>query len=235
MPVFTVGKNVGRTIASALGVPYFQTSHQMGHILAGMIGNPPIQLPFVALHLSGGTTDSLLCDGQTLSPLGQSLDIHAGQLVDRIGVLLGMDFPAGAALERLAMQGKAQARLPVSMARDDLDCHLSGAETQCKRWLETGEYTRETVAAEVFDLLARTTARMLAAACRKTNALQILIVGGVASSTLLREQIPLRLSKLGCNAEVVFGQSKYASDNAAGVARYGMRKRLEMEGLPCKF
>ena len=95
---------------------------------------------------------------------------------------MGFDFPAGAALEQLAMQGKAEARLPVSMARDDMDCHLSGAETQCKRWLEGGTYSRETIAAEAFDLLARTTARMLAAACRKTDAGSVLIVGGVASS-----------------------------------------------------
>jgi len=235
MPVFTVGKNVGRTMASVLGVPFFETSHQEGHILAGMIGNPPLNEPFVALHLSGGTTESLLCGGDHITALGQSLDIHAGQLVDRIGVQLDFDFPAGAALERLAMQGRAEARLPASMAREDMDCHLSGAETQCKRWLTTGEYPRETVAAEVFDLLARTAARMLAAACRETDAQQILIVGGVASSTLLREQIPQRLKKLGCQADVVFGKREYASDNAAGVARFGIHKLLESEGLPCKF
>ncbi|MBN1778125.1 MAG: hypothetical protein JW811_08400 [Clostridiales bacterium] len=235
MPVFTVGKNIGQTIASTLNVPFFQTSHQAGHILAGRIGNPPLREPFVALHLSGGTTESLLCGGETVTALGRSLDIHAGQLADRIGVLLGFDFPAGAALERLAMLGRAEARLPASMARGDLDCHLSGAETQCRRWLTTGEYPRETVAAELFDLISRTAARMLSAACRETDAGQALIVGGVASSSLLREQIPLRLAKLGCQAEAVFGQREYASDNAAGVARFGMRKLLETEGLPCIF
>ena len=136
MPVFTVGRNFGRTLASVLRVPVYKTSHQMGHVLAGMIGHPQMKQPFVALHISGGTTESLLCDGDSVTTLGQSLDIHAGQLVDRIGVQMGLDFPAGAALEQLAMHGKAEARLPVSMAREDMDCHLSGAETQCKRWLE---------------------------------------------------------------------------------------------------
>ena len=235
MPVFTVGRNFGRTLASVLRVPFFQTSHQTGHILAGIIGNPPVEGPFIALHLSGGTTETLLCDGETVKLIGQTLDLHAGQLVDRIGVQLGLDFPAGAALERLAMQGKAEARLPVSMARSDLDCHLSGAETQCKRWLETGEFVPETVAAELFDLLSRTTARMIAAACRDTDAQSVLVVGGVASSALLKQLIPVRLTKLGCYANVLFGQREYASDNAAGIARHGMRKYLETEGLPCRF
>ncbi len=235
MPVFTVGRSIGQTLASVLQVPLYETTHQMGHILAGMIGNPPIDGPFVALHISGGTTETLHCDHETVTPLGQSQDIHAGQLIDRIGVQLGMAFPAGAALEQLAMQGHAQARLPVSMARRDMDCHLSGAETQAKRWLEAKAFAPETVAAEVFDLLARTTARMIAAACLETQAKTVLIVGGVASSTLLRDWIPTRLKKRGCHANVVFGKRDYASDNAAGVARYGMRKRLEMEGLPCKF
>lgn len=235
MPVFTVGRNFGRALASALRVPFFETSHQLGHILAGMIGNPPIKTSFVALHLSGGTTETLLCDGETIRRIGRTLDLHAGQLVDRIGVQLGLDFPAGAALEQLAMQGSAQSRLPVSMARGDLDCHLSGAETRCKQWLESGEYARETVAAEVFDLLSRTAARMIAAACRETDAQSALVVGGVASSALLKELFPARLHKLGCYANVLFGQREYASDNAAGVARLGMRKRLEWEGLPCRF
>jgi N6-L-threonylcarbamoyladenine synthase len=226
MPVFTVGGNFGRAAASLLGVPFFGTSHQAGHILAGQIGNPPLGQPFVAVHLSGGTTESLLCENGKITLLGQSLDIHAGQLLDRLGVAMGLAFPAGAALEELAMKGKASALLPVSMADGDLDCHLSGAETQCKRWLEGGETPRETIAAEIFDFLARTVSRMVAAACEKAGARQALIVGGVASSVILRKQIPLRLTKLGCMAEIVFGKREYAADNAAGVARYGMRKLL---------
>jgi N6-L-threonylcarbamoyladenine synthase len=233
MPVFIVGRNFGLSLASLLGVPFFAASHQLGHILAGKIGNPPMREPFVAVHISGGTTESLLCEGDTLTPLGRSLDIHAGQLLDRLGVLMGFPFPAGAALETLAMREKAAALLPASMGNGGLDCHLSGAETQCRRWLESGEYPNERIAAEAFDLLARTVARMIVAACEKTDALQVLIVGGVASSRLLREQIPRRLQKLGCDAEPVFGRREYAADNAAGIARYGMRKYLESEGLPC--
>ena len=235
MPVFLVGRNFARSLASMLGVPYFETSHQRGHILAGQIGHPPMRAPFVAVHISGGTTETLLCNGDTVTPLGRSLDIHAGQFVDRLGVLMGFAFPAGAVLETLAMRGKAEARLPVSMANGDLDCHLSGAEGQCKRWLAGDTYPRETVAAEAFDFLARTMARMIAAAVENTDAQQVLIVGGVASSAILRKQIPLRLEKRGCAADVLFGKPDYASDNAAGVARYGMRKLLETEGLPCRF
>jgi len=230
MPVFTVGRNFAMAAAGLLRVPYYATTHQLGHILAGQIGNPPLQAPFIAVHLSGGTTESLLVDGETVTLLGQSLDIHAGQLVDRLGVLMGFGFPAGAALEQLALQGEAQALLPASLTRTDLDCHLSGAETRCKRWMENGELPRERIAAEVFDFLARTVSRMIAAACGRTGVGQVLIVGGVASSTLLRKQIPLRLQKRGCKAEVYFGKREFASDNAAGVARFGMQKYRESEG-----
>ena len=235
MPVFLVGRNFGMSLASLLGVPFFGTSHQLGHILAGQIGNPPLAGPFVAVHISGGTTESLLVEGEAVTPLGKSLDIHAGQLVDRLGVLLGFPFPAGAALEQLAMRGKAEALLPASLANGDLDCHLSGAETRCKRWLDSGELPPEAVAAEAFDFLARTVARMVAAACKKAGVHQVLIVGGVASSALLREQIPQRLRKLGCEAAVLFGMREYSADNAAGIARFGMRKAMETEGLPWKF
>ncbi|MFH1880849.1 MAG: hypothetical protein ABIK64_08650, partial [Bacillota bacterium] len=200
MPVFTVGSNFGRSAASLLQVPFFSTSHQMGHILAGAIGNPPLKVPFLAVHLSGGTTETMLCEGETVTRLGQTLDIHAGQLLDRLGVLMGFPFPAGEALEQLALQAKADALLPVSMANGDFDCHLSGAETQCRRWLESGTYPLERIAAEAFDLLTRTVSRMIAAACEKTGAQQVLIVGGVASSKILRAQIPRRLKKLSCAA-----------------------------------
>ena len=231
MPVFAVGLGHAKVVAGALGVPLFETTHQQGHIVAGQIGNPRMDERFVALHLSGGTTELLDCQGDRLSIIGGSADLHAGQLVDRVGVAMGLPFPAGPALEALAMGygGQAQALLPVSMEQGDLLCHLSGVETRAQQLLRTGELCNGQIAAEVFDVLARTVARLLAAGCRKTGARQALVVGGVASSALLRSWLNSRLQKQRAHIRVIFGQPEFSADNAAGVAVIGMRRLLQLE------
>ena len=192
-------------------------------------GNAAPEGPFVALHLSGGTTELLDCRESRLELLGGSEDLHAGQLVDRVGVAMGLSFPAGPALERLAVAcpEKAAALLPASVSRDGLSCHLSGVETQAQRLIRAGELSRERIAAEVYDVLARTVARLLDGACRRTGARQALVVGGVASSALLRRLVGDRLSRLRSPVRVLYGQAQYSADNAAGVASIGMQRYLE--------
>lgn len=229
MPVFTVGLGHASVLASTLGVPVYETSHQQGHIAAGLIGNAAPEGPFVALHLSGGTTELLDCREGALTLLGGSEDLHAGQLVDRVGVALGLPFPAGPALERLATacSENTSALLPTSVSRDGLSCHLSGVETKAQRLIQAGDLSRERIAAEVYDVLARTVARLLDGACRRTGARQALVVGGVASSALLRRLAGERLSRLRSPVRVLYGQAQYSADNAAGVASIGMRRYLE--------
>ncbi len=231
MPVFTVGLGHAKVLADLLKVPLFETSHQQGHIAAGLIGNAQPQSAFVALHLSGGTTELLECRGERLRLVGGSADLHAGQLVDRIGVALGLGFPAGPALEKLAMSyaGSVESLLPLSMEKDGVTCHLSGVETKAQQWIREGSMSREQIAAEVFDVLARTVARLLTGACEKTHARQALVVGGVASSTLLRQQLQRRLAKQRRPIGVFFGQPQYSADNAAGVAAIGMKRLLKQE------
>jgi N6-L-threonylcarbamoyladenine synthase len=230
MPVFTVGAGHAETLAGMLGVPCYRVSHQQGHIAAGQIGLAPMGERFVALHLSGGTTELLLSDGEELTLLGQTLDLHAGQIIDRVGVRMGLPFPAGPALEALAMCNTEpiESLLPANLTRGDLDCHFSGAETRCRQWIEQAAQSNERIAAETFDLVARTVARMLTAACKAAGVTQILVVGGVASSMLLRELVTRRLRKLGCDGDVRFGKPEYSGDNAAGVALLGMRRYLAL-------
>lgn len=224
MPVFAVGLAQARVLAAALNVPCYTVTHQQGHIAAGQLGMAQLPEPFVALHISGGTTELLLAEGGRLRHIGGSLDLHAGQLIDRVGVALGLGFPAGPALEALARGAAATGALPASLTRGDLDCHLSGAETRCMDWVRKGELPGAQVAAEVFDLLARTVARMLIAASEQTGAQRALAVGGVASSTLLRELVARRLQKAGAALDLRFGQPQYSADNAAGVALLGMQR-----------
>ena len=229
MPVFNVGTGHAKVIADVLGVPLYETSHQQGHVAAGLIGHKQPEDTFVALHLSGGTTELLSCENGKLTLLGGCADLHAGQVVDRVGVAMSLPFPAGPHLEKLAMryEGKVESLLPVSMEKDGLTCHLSGVETRAQQWIKEGKMCHDQIAAEVFDVLARTVARLLTGACQKAKAKKALVVGGVASSTLLREQLRRRLAKQRVQMEVLFGQPQYSADNAAGVAAIGMRKYLE--------
>ena len=112
MPVFLTGMGVARALAASLQVPLVPLDHQSGHIRAALIGNEALSdKPFYAVHISGGTTDLLSVERPapgrfSIEPLGCSEDLHAGQLVDRVGVLLGCGFPAGKQMEALARQAR---------------------------------------------------------------------------------------------------------------------------------
>ncbi len=229
MPVFHAGDAQGRSIAALLGVPCFSTTHQRGHVAAASIDSGIATGDMLAVHLSGGTTEILALTDDRLTLLGGTLDLHAGQVVDRVGVAMGLPFPAGPHLEKLAVQGKSQALLPVSMADGDLSCHLSGAETQVQRWLAQGKMSNEDAAREVYDLLARTLTRMVVAASNKTGIHQVLMAGGIASSSLFRTLVTERIRKRDPSMQVRFGKPEYSGDNAVGVALIGAEKFRAMQ------
>ncbi len=229
MPVFHAGDAQGRSIAALLGVPCFSTTHQRGHVAAASVDSGIAPGDLLAVHLSGGTTEILALTDDRLTLLGGTLDLHAGQVVDRVGVAMGLPFPAGPYLEKLAAQGKSQALLPVSMADGDLNCHLSGAETQVQRWLAQGKMSNEDVAHEVYDLLARTLTRMVIAASNKMGIHQVLMAGGVASSSLFRMLVTERIRRRDPSMHVCFGKPEYSGDNAVGVALIGAEKLRAMQ------
>ncbi len=229
MPVFQVGETMGQGLAAATDVPFFSTSHQAGHIAAAAYGTPLAGASsFLAFHLSGGTTELLLSEEDRLTALGGTLDLHAGQLVDRVGVAMGLPFPAGPALEALALRGNSEGRLRPSLADGDLHCHFSGAETQAQRLLGSGEEAPEDIAREVYDVLAGTVARMLRAGRRQTGQTRALLAGGVSASGLFRRLLTERLDG---GVEVFFGREDLSGDNAVGVALIGAQRYLEMKGM----
>ena len=229
MPVFHAGDAQARGLAAMLGVPCFATTHQRGHIAAAKVESGVREGDLLAVHLSGGTTELLSLVGEELTLLGGTLDLHAGQVVDRTGVALGLPFPAGPHLERLAVQGHSEARLTMTTRNGGLHCHFSGAETQVQRWIKEGVLPPEDIAREVYDLLARTVARMICAGAEKTGVRQVLIAGGVASSALFRELVKERIIKRDRNLHVCFGRPEYSGDNAVGVALIGAQKLRERE------
>ena len=223
MPVFRAGVSTARSVAAALRVPLWTTTHQRGHVRAALAETGLTPGPLLAVHLSGGTTDVLQVAEGRIVKLGSSLDLHAGQLVDRIGVRLGLPFPCGSHLEKLAVQGTAQGLLPVSMA--GVDCHLSGAETRLLQELARG-LSPEDGAAEVYHLLCRTVLSMLDAAREKTGVSRVLLAGGVASSSLFRQMLLQRCRQRKMGLQLFFGKPEYSGDNACGVALIGAEKQM---------
>lgn len=230
MPVFHAGDAQGRGLAAMLGVPCFFTTHQRGHIAAAKVDSGIAAGDLLAVHLSGGTTELLSLVGEELTLLGGTLDLHAGQVVDRTGVAMGLAFPAGPHLEKLAVLGTSQARLTMTTRNGGLNCCFSGAETQVQRWIQAGELSREDIAREVYDLLARTVARMICAGAEMTGIPQVLIAGGVSSSALFRALVTERIRKRDRTLRVCFGKPEFSGDNAVGTALIGaeaLRKQKE--------
>lgn len=135
MPCFLTGMGTARAVAAVSGVPLYETSHQVGHVLAALYSAGKLgerEKPFLAFHVSGGTTDSLYCEPDAdmalkITPCGTSLDLKAGQAIDRVGLMLGLQFPCGKALEQLAAKSRKTFRIkPVVRG---MDCCLSGLET----------------------------------------------------------------------------------------------------------
>jgi N6-L-threonylcarbamoyladenine synthase len=233
MPVFLVGAMIANTLAHVLEVPLIEISHQEGHIAAGeySMANPPKANRFLSVHLSGGTSEVLLCErtatGYALKLLGGSLDLHAGQFVDRVGVALGLPFPAGPALERLAQgvgatqseqAGELKPKLMIPSYVKGVDFSFSGPTSAALRYIGQKNCQPAEVARAVEQTIAKTIEKSLLNAMRKSGLKEIMLVGGVASNTYIAKQLRSRLEHPSVNAKLFFAQPAYATDNAFGVA-----------------
>ncbi len=215
MPVFTVGIGYAKAIAAALHCNYREFSHQDGHIMAGIHSADAYKLldaPFVSVHLSGGTTEILRSeyDGERFQDeiIGGTFDISAGQLIDRIGVKMGMKFPCGKELEQLALTTDKIITLPYSVK--DSYVNLSGIETKLQNTISQAD---PVIARTVFVYIANVLKRIISSALAETQLDRILIVGGVASNSIIRKELEV---EFGDN--IYFGSKELSSDNAVGTA-----------------
>lgn len=179
---------------------------------------------FLLLHASGGTTDLLLAEKQTdstyaLTQAGGSKDLHAGQFVDRVGVALGLQFPAGAALEQLAATAADCIELPVAVRQGDVS--LSGPATAALRKIEAGA-DPTALAAGVQYALAETFVRMIRNVAAQKEIFDVLLVGGVVSNAYIRRHMIEKLAKR--RIRVWIPESRFSPDNAAGCAAYAFRQ-----------
>lgn len=219
MPCFLAGSTVGQAMAQACGVPFYAASHQNGHLAAALWSAGRTDLldrPFLAFHVSGGTFEALRVRPsreEVFSPgiIAATLDISAGQLIDRVGKMLGLGFPAGPRVEELAREGKWEKRVtPTFRGRD---CCLSGMENKARRMLEQGT-APEDLCRFILVYLAAVLCRMAEDAIAEAGEQPIVFSGGVMSNGILREELSRRF-------QCCFGEREYSSDNAAGAAVIG--------------
>ena len=219
MPCFLAGVGAGQAFALGRGVPLVRTTHQQGHAAAALFaakGEELFRRQVLLFHISGGTTDLLLCDQvRQIRQLGTSTDLYAGQAVDRLGVKLGFAFPAGAEVSRLASQCPDAIR-PKSSVRG-MDCSLSGLENQCGALLAQGK-SPAYVCKYCLLCVADTVVRMTRAALEQYPGLPVVCAGGVMSSDIIRDWVQQRLPS------VLFVPAQYASDNAIGVSLLAARE-----------
>ena len=139
MPVFKAGENFAMVISHALNIPVFTFSHQEGHIEAvKAYSSLKDKERFLCYHLSGGTCELLKIDGNTTDIIGGTKDISFGQVLDRLGVLLGMDFPCGAEFDQIALNAVGQSNILKDIHLDGLQINLSGLETQASKIIKSG-------------------------------------------------------------------------------------------------
>lgn len=222
MPVFKAGENFARAIAYTNGIPLFFTTHQEGHIEAALNSVGLKENEFIAIHMSGGTTEVLHVhkkEEMDIKIIGGTKDISLGQFIDRIGVAMGLSFPAGKFIDDMAGKTKNKSlRIPSRV--DGLFFNLSGPETKGLGYVENGN-NQEEVAYSVMLCIAKTLEKLFVNIF-KTYRLPIILIGGVASSCFLRDYLR---NKFGEN--IVFSKPICASDNAIGVALIGQKKIIK--------
>lgn len=230
MPVFLAGAAVARSVASVAGIPVYTFSHQEGHIMAGERGSGAV-LPdkYIAVHFSGGTSEVLLVQPgrdsyYDISILAATTDLHAGQLVDRVGVRMGLPFPCGRLMEELAQGTSLQeCKLRLSSAVKS-DCFsFSGAEAQAFRLLEKGASLPE-VSMAVFLCIANTLEKVLRQKAAEFSIKDVLMVGGVMANSIIRKRLLDKLSHPSVSLRLHFAPPGLSADNAVGTAWLGWAK-----------
>ncbi len=218
MPCFLSGVAAASAAAASTGAPLYRFSHQCGHLMAAIYSSGREDLltrPFAAFHVSGGTTEALSVSyseqegGFSVELCGGTADLSAGQAIDRAGVMMGLPFPAGPALEELAARYEGKPTRP-RVSVNELRANLSGLENLAtKMYRESGDAAK--VAAFVLDFVAATLSALTKGILERCGDRPILYAGGVMANRRIRAA----LSPLG---DTAFAEPAFSADNAAGIA-----------------
>lgn len=225
-----VGSTVARSLAYAWNIPAIGVHHMEGHLLAPMLEENPPHFPFVALLVSGGHTQLVRVDGVgRYELLGESIDDAAGEAFDKTAKLLGLDYPGGAALARLALKGTPNRfAFPRPMTdRPGLDFSFSGLKTFAANTLhqvvqEEGELTEQSKADIAYafqEAVVDTLAIKCKRALKQTGLKRLVIAGGVSANKQLRQTLAELMQQLG--GDVFYPQPQFCTDNGAMIAYAG--------------
>ncbi len=220
MPCFLVGKMLAETLSDTLGVPCYHFSHQQGHIAAALYSANKLELlnnRFLAYHLSGGTSEGLLVEPDeyglpNAKLVCTSLDLKAGQAIDRIGVELGFPFPAGKYIDAAATNVEFKEKLKPSMKGADFN--LSGLQNKCENLIAKGK-SKEYVSRYCLEYISSTIEMSVKALKKEYGDLPLVFSGGVSSNSLLKARMQ---NEFGA----VFAEPAFSADNAFGVAVLAM-------------
>lgn len=216
MPCFLAGLGAARMLSSALKAPLYEFSHQQGHVAAALFSAGRLELlekEFIAFHISGGTTEALMVRPDAYgiprcSLLAGSLDLKAGQAVDRAGVMLGLGFPAGREMDALASKSQKKFKIRPSVKGENIS--LSGVENKCREMIKAGE-SKEDVAAFCIESVIAGIDACAAGLIKKYGRLPMVFSGGVSSNSMMRERFEGKYS-------AVFAEPQYSADNGMGAA-----------------
>ncbi len=226
MPCFLVGGAIAKVLSAVMQIPAFPFSHQSGHIMASLYSAGRTDLAdkqFAAFHVSGGTTDVLLVKGKSefgfdIEQIGGTADLNAGQVIDRVGVYMGLSFPAGAQLEKEALANHE--KIPSYKIRiNRMRCNLSGIENKaCKLYDET--QNKKLTAAFTVNAVGEALEKLSEELKLSYPEIETVYAGGVMSCSILKE----RLKKFSSN----FAAPEFSSDNAAGTSLLARNRYFEL-------
>ena len=216
MPCFTVGINTAYSVGAVIGKPVFEFSHQSGHIAAAAYSAGKIDLlnnSFIAFHVSGGTTEGLLVSPDSEKIIKERIitdtaDLNCGQIIDRCGVMLGLKFPCGPELEKLALT--SENFIAPKICFKNGKCNLSGVENKCKDLLNKG-MNHSDIALFCLNSVCATVSAMTDFCVTECGNLPILYAGGVMSNSIIKKTLSDRFNAF-------FADPVFSSDNAAGTA-----------------
>jgi N6-L-threonylcarbamoyladenine synthase len=223
-----VGASIGRSLAMAWGKPALAVHHMEGHLLAPMLEANSPQFPFIALLVSGGHTQLVRVDGiGQYQLLGESVDDAAGEAFDKTAKLMGLDYPGGPLLAKLAVSGNPKKyKFPRPMTdRPGLDFSFSGLKTAASNVI-AAEGNSPQVQADIAASFQQAVVDTLVFKCQRaltdTGLKTLVVAGGVSANTSLREQLQLLLSKM--KGEVFYPRKEFCTDNGAMIAFAGYQR-----------
>lgn len=223
-----VGATLGRSLAMAWNIAAVPVHHMEGHLLAPMLEEDVPEFPFVALLVSGGHTMLVEVDGiGKYQILGESVDDAAGEAFDKTAKLLGLDYPGGAALAKMALDGTPDRFiLPRPMTdRPGLDFSFSGLKTHAANTVRANDDSAQTKA-DIAHAFQQAVVDTLVIKCRRalkqTGLKRLVIAGGVSANVELRQQLDVELKKR--QGKVYYPRPELCTDNGAMIAYAGMQR-----------